>query len=100
MPDAVCAAALPTLQRPARWAGLTALGIVYGDLGTSPLYTLQTVVQATGGHFTPGKRPGNPVAHLLDADHHRIYQVLRVCHARRQSRRRRNSGAHVTDRRK
>jgi KUP system potassium uptake protein len=33
-------------------AGLTALGIVFGDLGTSPLYTLQTVVQATGGHFT------------------------------------------------
>jgi len=31
---------------------LAALGIVYGDLGTSPLYTLQTVVQAMGGHFT------------------------------------------------
>jgi KUP system potassium uptake protein len=30
---------------------LTAIGIVYGDLGTSPLYTLQTVVQATGGRF-------------------------------------------------
>ena len=30
-----------------------ALGVVFGDLGTSPLYTLQTVVQATGGHFTP-----------------------------------------------
>ncbi len=38
---------------PPRWAALTALGIVYGDLGTSPLYTLQTVVQATGGRFTP-----------------------------------------------
>jgi KUP system potassium uptake protein len=34
-------------------AGLTALGIVYGDLGTSPLYTLQTVVEAVGGKFTP-----------------------------------------------
>jgi KUP system potassium uptake protein len=32
---------------------LSALGIVFGDLGTSPLYTLQTVVQATGGRFTP-----------------------------------------------
>ena len=31
---------------------LAALGIVFGDLGTSPLYTLQTVVQATGGRFT------------------------------------------------
>jgi KUP system potassium uptake protein len=29
-----------------------ALGVVFGDLGTSPLYTLQTVVQATGGQFT------------------------------------------------
>jgi len=33
-------------------AGLAALGIVFGDLGTSPLYTLQTVVLAAGGHFT------------------------------------------------
>src|SRR5580692_11700131 len=38
---------------PQRLAALTALGVVYGDLGTSPLYTLQTVVQATGGRFTP-----------------------------------------------
>lgn len=44
----------PQPKEPAsgRWAGLTALGIVYGDLGTSPLYTLQTVVQAAGGRFT------------------------------------------------
>jgi len=34
-------------------AALTALGIVYGDLGTSPLYTLQTVVEAFGARFTP-----------------------------------------------
>jgi KUP system potassium uptake protein len=33
-------------------AALAALGIVYGDLGTSPLYTLQAVVGATGGHFS------------------------------------------------
>src|SRR5271154_4149015 len=36
-----------------RWVALSALGVVFGDLGTSPLYTLQTVVQATGGRFTP-----------------------------------------------
>ncbi len=30
--------------------GLAALGIVFGDLGTSPLYTLQTILQATGSH--------------------------------------------------
>ena len=39
--------------RPGQWATLSALGVVFGDLGTSPLYTLQTVVQATGGQFTP-----------------------------------------------
>ena len=38
--------------RPLRGAALAALGIVYGDLGTSPLYTLETVVQAMGGRFT------------------------------------------------
>ena len=36
-----------------RWSMLTALGVVFGDLGTSPLYTLQTVVQTVGGKFTP-----------------------------------------------
>src|SRR6202167_2500291 len=34
-------------------AALAALGIVYGDLGTSPLYALQAIVEATGGHFSP-----------------------------------------------
>src|SRR3979490_3089763 len=33
--------------------GLLALGIVYGDLGTSPLYTLQTIVHIMGDQFTP-----------------------------------------------
>jgi KUP system potassium uptake protein len=37
---------------PGRWAAFGALGVVFGDLGTSPLYTLQTVVQAAGGKFT------------------------------------------------
>jgi KUP system potassium uptake protein len=43
--------ALPAKAR--SWAAFGALGVVFGDLGTSPLYTLQTVVQAMGGHFTP-----------------------------------------------
>ena len=58
MSDAASAAAPQSIPRPANWAALTALGIVYGDLGTSPLYTLQTVVQATGGHFTPASALG------------------------------------------
>ncbi len=39
-------------------AALAALGIVYGDLGTSPLYTLQTVVEDAGGHLHPGTALG------------------------------------------
>ena len=34
-------------------AGLLALGIVFGDLGTSPLYTLQTIMHIMGDRFTP-----------------------------------------------
>jgi KUP system potassium uptake protein len=38
-------------DRPVTAAGaLGALGIVYGDLGTSPLYTYQTIVGSVGGH--------------------------------------------------
>ncbi len=37
---------------------LAALGIVYGDLGTSPLYTAQTIVEASGGHVTPADALG------------------------------------------
>ncbi|MDE5451809.1 potassium transporter Kup [Bradyrhizobium sp. CSA112] len=40
-------------------AGLLALGIVYGDLGTSPLYTLQTIVHIMGDQFTPDAALGS-----------------------------------------
>src|SRR5712692_5194761 len=33
--------------------GLAALGVVFGDIGTSPLYTLKTVFALTGGHPSP-----------------------------------------------
>src|ERR1700719_2723158 len=33
--------------------GLAALGIVFGDIGTSPLYTLKTVLALTGGKPDP-----------------------------------------------
>jgi KUP system potassium uptake protein len=48
----------PQAPKPARWSMLAALGIVFGDLGTSPLYTLQTVVQSMGGRFTHGEALG------------------------------------------
>ena len=34
-------------------AALAALGVVFGDIGTSPLYTLKTVVDLAGGKPTP-----------------------------------------------
>ncbi len=44
--------------RPARYsalalAGLGALGVVFGDIGTSPLYTLKTAFDFLGGEPTP-----------------------------------------------
>ena len=33
--------------------GLAALGIVFGDIGTSPLYTFKTVLDLAGGTPTP-----------------------------------------------
>ena len=50
--------AAATAGHPAKCLGLAALGVVFGDLGTSPLYTLQTVVQAMGGRFTPASAIG------------------------------------------
>ena len=38
------------VKKPGLGLGLAALGIVYGDLGTSPLYTYQTLVGSVGGH--------------------------------------------------
>ncbi len=51
-------AAPPQQGKHSGWAAFSALGVVFGDLGTSPLYTLQTVVQAIGGHFTPAEALG------------------------------------------
>ncbi|MBV8778867.1 MAG: KUP/HAK/KT family potassium transporter, partial [Alphaproteobacteria bacterium] len=34
-------------------AALAALGIVYGDLGTSPLYTMPAIIESIGGKFSP-----------------------------------------------
>ena len=37
---------------------LGALGVVYGDIGTSPLYTIKTAVDWSGGTLTPGAALG------------------------------------------
>src|SRR6516225_3624402 len=55
MPDQSIEAPQPTssrLRMPA--LSLAALGVVFGDIGTSPLYTLKTVLNVTGGaHSEP-----------------------------------------------
>jgi len=38
--------------------GLSALGIVFGDIGTSPLYTLKTVLDLAGGKANPATALG------------------------------------------
>ena len=38
---------------------VTALGIVYGDLGTSPLYVFQAIGETQGGRFTPESALGS-----------------------------------------
>src|SRR5260370_23136644 len=43
------AIARPTVAGSVPALGLSALGIVFGDIGTSPLYTLQTVLGLTAG---------------------------------------------------
>src|SRR5271157_6040362 len=37
---------------------LAALGVVFGDIGTSPLYTLKTVLDYTGSHPDPSATLG------------------------------------------
>jgi K+ transporter len=32
---------------------LASLGVVYGDIGTSPLYTFKTAIEWAGGEVTP-----------------------------------------------
>jgi KUP system potassium uptake protein len=46
-------AAVPSRHGAGLGAGLAALGIVFGDIGTSPLYTLKTVLDLTGAHPDP-----------------------------------------------
>ncbi len=68
--------------RPAQATKLAALGIVFGDLGTSPLYTLQTVVQAIGGRFTPSSALGVLSLIFWTLGHHDIDQILPARDAR------------------
>jgi len=45
--------AQPIVHASLALSGLAALGIVFGDIGTSPLYTLKTVLNLSGGNPSP-----------------------------------------------
>jgi len=45
--------ARPTVAGSVPALGLSALGVVFGDIGTSPLYTLKTVLGLAGGSPDP-----------------------------------------------
>ena len=64
--------------------GLAALGIVFGDIGTSPLYTLKTVLSMTVGTPTARHRAWCAVADRVDVNHHHIGEICHLCHEYRQ----------------
>jgi KUP system potassium uptake protein len=52
-PQALAGDARPVVAGSVTALGLSALGVVFGDLGTSPLYTLKTVFAYAGPHGGP-----------------------------------------------
>jgi hypothetical protein len=70
-------------RRTAR-AALTALGVVYGDLGTSPFYTLQTIAEIAGRKVSASMNDRYSVLNHLGVDSHDFGQVLHTRHERRQ----------------
>ena len=70
---------------------VSALGIVYGDIGTSPLYALKQAADA-GGVPVPHTTVGVVSLDLLGADRHRVPEIRDPDSARRQPRRGRHRG--------
>jgi hypothetical protein len=73
------AAELPPRHGHLASMALGALGVVYGDIGTSPLYTFKTAIEWAGS-------ARHAVTDRLDADHHPVDQIRRDRDARRQQR--------------
>ena len=74
-----------------------ALGVVFGDIGTSPIYTVQTIFNPSDPHPVPinsGQRIRCRVVDLLVGDDHRDADLRHPRDARRQRRRGRHHGAH------
>ena len=64
---------------------LTAVGVVFGDIGTSPLYTLAVTFAATG-QADRGRRAGDHFADPLGAPGNGVAQIRRAGLVRRQRR--------------
>jgi KUP system potassium uptake protein len=58
MSDSANATARPPISGSLSTLGLSALGVVFGDIGTSPLYTLKTVLGMTAGTPNPATTLG------------------------------------------
>jgi len=73
---------------------LARLVVVFGDIGTSPIYTIQTVFNPGDPHpvRSPQTRVRRRVDDLLVRDDHRHPDVRDAGDARRQRRRRRDHG--------
>ena len=56
---------------------MAALGVVFGDIGTSPLYTLKTCFTSAHAGVSPGKRAGDPLADRLGLGDRRLREVRR-----------------------
>ena len=81
-------------KQPVRALALGAIGVVYGDIGTSPLYTMHEIFAGSGGvALTPRQHHRRGVDDLLGADDRRLAQVRDPDPARRQPRRGRHHGA-------
>ena len=81
---------MPAGGKELAWLSLGALGVVYGDIGTSPLYAMKRVpvaipsTHAVRPETAPTQRARRAVAVLLVAHARRRRQVPHVHHARRQ----------------
>ena len=67
-----------------RAMALSALGVVFGDIGTSPLFTLKTVLGVNGAQaLDRAIALGSLSPRFLDLDHHHVDQIRLGRHARR-----------------
>ena len=74
-------------QAPWPRSTLGALGVVYGDIGTSPLYALKEVFARRPRAADAGQHPRHAVAGVLDDDRRGVAEVRAADPARRQQRR-------------